>query len=114
MVPDGSKDCSAFIFRAERSKKVPESFKTSECTPSDVALYPGRLESSVEMFSSAVQNVENGIKCFTVALEGLPLSLIVSRLCRHGVPSAHRYKVAVCYLKRDTSVHRTYCCGVRL
>jgi hypothetical protein len=115
VVPDGSKDCSAFIFRGEQAKKAPESFKTSDCTPCDVALYPGRLESSVEMFSSAVQTVETGIKCFTGALEGFPLSLIVRRLCRHGVPAARRHKVAVCYLKRDTSMARhTLLCGVRV
>ena len=64
---------------------------------SDVALYPGKLESSVEMFSSAAATVENGIKCFTGSLEGLPLSLIVRRLCRL-VPAARRHKVALCYL----------------
>lgn len=115
MVPDGSKDCSVFIFTAEQSKKALESFKMSDCTPSDVAVYPGRLESSVEMFSSAVQTVENGIKCFTGALEGLPLSLLVRRLCRHGVPAARKHKVAVCYFKRDTSMaSHTLLCGVRV
>ena len=114
-VPDGSKDCSAFIFRAEQSKKAQESFKMSDCTPSDVALYPGRLESSVEMFSSALQIVENGVKCFSGALKVLPLSLIVRRLCRHGVPAARRHKVAVCYLKTDTSMAlHTVLCGVRV
>lgn len=73
MVPDGSKDCSAFMFRVDKSKKALESFKTSDCTPSDVALYPGRLEYSVEMCTSADQTAENGIKCFTGALEGLRL-----------------------------------------
>jgi hypothetical protein len=114
VVPDGSKDCSAFVFRAEQSKKAPESFKTSDCTPSDVALYPGRLESSVEMFSSAIQTVENGMKCFPGVLKGLPLSPIVRRPCRHGVPAARRHKVAVCYLKRDTSMApHTLLCGLR-
>lgn len=115
-VLDGSKDSSAFIFRAHQSKKASESFKMSHCTPSDVALYPGRLESSVEMFSSALHIVENGVKCFSGAVEGLPLSLIVRRLCRHGVPAARRHKVAVCYLETP-AWHRTHCyvaCGCSL
>lgn len=69
VVPDGPKDCSAFIFRADQSNKALESFETSDCKPSDVALYPEDFESSTEMFSSADRTAENGIKCLPAHCE---------------------------------------------